>query len=447
MSLPSPIITILAHFQPLFTAPTWQKAVTLLIGTLLARGRRTVTAALRQTGHQMDGHFSLFHQVLNRARWSSLQVSRQLLQVLVNSFVTAGGSVEIVIDETLERRWGRKISKRGHWRDSLLSSKERSVSSSGLRWVTMALIVTLPWTKRRWALPFLSVLATTPKVSEGLKRRHKTLARLAQQMVMVVRRWLPAVAIKVIGDGAYSVIELGLTCVKLHASLIAPLRLDARLFAPPPAPRPHQMGRPPVVGKRLPKLTTVLHDPHTVWETLTVNWYGGTQCKLEVSTGTALWYSTGTDPLPIRWVLTRDPAGKREPKAYFSTDQAQSAREIVEDFVKRWSLEVTYEESRAHLGVETQRQWSDLAIERSTPCLLGLYSLVVLLGHALHPDGKIPLQQAAWYPKTHATFSDVLATVRRHLWGGLTFQTLASQPDVCLVPRADLTQLVQAACS
>jgi hypothetical protein len=447
MSLPSPIITILAHFQPLFTAPTWQKAVTLLIGTLLARGRRTVTAALRQTGHQMDGHFSLFHQVLNRARWSSLQVSRQLLQVLVNSFVTAGGSVEIVIDETLERRWGRKISKRGHWRDSLLSSKERSVSSSGLRWVTMALIVTLPWTKRHWALPFLSVLATTPKVSEGLKRRHKTLARLAQQMVIVVRRWLPAVAIKVIGDGAYSVIELGLTCVKLHASLIAPLRLDARLFAPPPAPRPHQMGRPPVVGKRLPKLTTVLHDPHTVWETLTVNWYGGTQCKLEVSTGTALWYSTGTDPLPIRWVLTRDPAGKREPKAYFSTDQAQSAREIVEDFVKRWSLEVTYEESRAHLGVETQRQWSDLAIERSTPCLLGLYSLVVLLGHALHPDGKIPLQQAAWYPKTHATFSDVLATVRRHLWGGLTFQTLASQPDVCLVPRADLTRLVQAACS
>src|SRR6266849_5144225 len=267
----------------------------------------------------------------------------------------------------------------------------------------MALVVTLPWTKRRWALPFLSVLTTTPKVSEALERRHKTLARLAQQMVMLVRRWLPDVAIKVIGDGAYSVIELGLTCVKLQVSLIAPLRLDARLFAPPPAPRPHQMGRPPLVGKRLSKLTTVLQDPHTEWETLTVTWYGGTQRTLEVTTGTALWYSTGTDPLPLRWVLTRDPEGKREPKAYFSTDQAQSAVEIVEDVVKRWSIEVTYEESHAHLGVETQRQWSDLAIERSTPCLLGLYSLVVLLGQALHPDGKIPVQQAAWYPKTQAT--------------------------------------------
>src|SRR5712691_3534147 len=312
-------------------------------------------------------------------------------------------------------------------------------STSGLRWVTMAVVVTLPWTKLRWALPFLSVLATTPKVSERLKGRHKTLARLAQQMVMMLRRWLPDIAIKVIGDGAYSVIELALTCLKQRVSLIAPLRLDARLFAPPPPSKPHQMGRPRVVGKRLPNLSTVLNNAKTQWETLTVNWYGGTQRTLEVTTGTALWYSTGTDPLPIRWVLTRDPDGKREPKAYFSTDQTQSAGEIVEDVVKRWPIEVTFEESRAHLGIETQRQWSDLAIERSTPSLLGLYSVVVHLGLALHPDGNIPLQQAAWYPKTHATFSDVLATVRRHLWGGLTFQTSAAHPDLCLVPRSDLT--------
>ncbi len=290
------------------------------------------------------------------------------------------------------------------------------------------------------------MLATTPKVSEALKKRHKTLARLAQQMVRVVRRWLPTVPIKVIGDGAYSVIELGLTCVKQQVSLIAPLCLNARLFAPPPAPKPHHKGRPRVVGKRLPNLSVVLSNPKTQWESITVNWYGGTKRKLEVTTGTALWYSTGSDPLPVRWVLTRDPEGKREPKAYFSTDQGQSAAAIVEDFVKRWSLEVTYEESRAHLGVETQRQWSDLAIERSTPCLLGLSSLVILLGQALHPDGKIPIQQTAWYSKTQATFSDILATVRQHLWSGLTFQTSAADPTVCLLSRNELMQLVQAAC-
>src|SRR5438270_3868770 len=201
-------------------------------GTAGKRENSQVTAALRQ----MEPYFSAFHQVLNRARWSPLAVSRRLLQVLVSAFVRAGGTLEIVMDETLERRWGRKISKRGHWRDSLRSSKERSVSTSGLRWVSMALVVSLPWTNLRWALPFLSVLATTPKVSKELKRRHKTLAHLAQQLVMVVRRWLPDVPIKVIGDGAYSVIELGLTCVKQSVSLIAPLRLDTRLFAPPPHP-------------------------------------------------------------------------------------------------------------------------------------------------------------------------------------------------------------------
>jgi len=391
MSLPSPIIAVLAHFEPLFTAPTWKKVMTLLVGTLLARGRRTVTVALRQMGQEMNAQFSVFHHVLNRAHWSLLEVSRRLLQVLVGTFVRTGGTVELVMDETLERRWGRKISKRGHWRDSLRSSKERSVSTSGLRWVTMALVVSLPWTKQRWALPFLSVLATTPKVSEALGKRHKTTAHLTQQLVMMMRRWLPTIPIKVIGDGAYSVIELGLTCIKQCVCLIAPLRLDARLFALPPPSKPHQMGRSRVVGKRLPKLSTVLHDPKTAWETLTVTWYGGTERKLEVTTGTALWYSTGTDPLPIRWVLTRDPEGKREPKAYFSTNQAQSAAEIVEDFVKRWPIERTFEESRAHLRVETQPQWSDLAIERSTPCLFGLYSVVVLLGHALHPDGAIPV--------------------------------------------------------
>jgi hypothetical protein len=149
MSLPSSIVAVLAHFEPLFTAPTWKKVGTLLVGTLLARGRRTVTTALRQMGQQMNPQFSVFHHVLNRARWSPLEVSRRLLQVLVATFVGAGGTVEIVIDETLERRWGRKISKRGDFRDSLRSSNERSVSTSGLRWVTMALVVSLPWTNRR----------------------------------------------------------------------------------------------------------------------------------------------------------------------------------------------------------------------------------------------------------------------------------------------------------
>ena len=165
-------------------------------------------------------------------------MSRLLLQLLVSTFVEAGGTVRIVIDETLERRWGRKIAKRGHYRDNLQSSKEQSVSTSGLRWVVMMLVVQVPWTHREWALPFFSVLATTPKVSEELGKPHKTIAQIASQMVITVRRWLPDIAVSLVGDSAYSVVELGLCCARYNVTLIAPLRLDACLYAPAPPRKP-----------------------------------------------------------------------------------------------------------------------------------------------------------------------------------------------------------------
>jgi hypothetical protein len=211
----------------------------LLSGTLLAQGRRTVTVALRFTGNEMAGNWSNFHQVLNRARWSPLAVSRQLLLLIVKTFVPEGASVDLVIDETLERRWGSKISKRGHYRDSALSSRERSVSSPGLRWIVMAVVVTLPWTKQKWALPFLCVLATTPEVSEQLGKRHKTVAMWAYQMISLVHRWLPDRSIKLMGDNAYCVLELGLHAQHQQVALITTGYLDAVLHEPPPERTPH----------------------------------------------------------------------------------------------------------------------------------------------------------------------------------------------------------------
>ena len=161
MPLPDPIIEVLTVFRPLFTAPTWRKLMRFLTGTLLALGPRTVCAALRLSGEASNEHWSLYHQVRNRARWSPLAASRCLLWLIVETLLPPEAPLEIAIDETLERRWGPQIHKRGHYRDSALSSRKRSVSSSGLRWIVMAVVVTLPWTKQRWALPFLCVLATT----------------------------------------------------------------------------------------------------------------------------------------------------------------------------------------------------------------------------------------------------------------------------------------------
>ena len=214
--------TVLTPLQSLFSAPTWRKVQRLLIGTLLARGRRTITAALRHTGQGDTPSFSLYHHVLNRARWSALKGSRRLLALLVQTFGAAGGSLTFVIDETLERRWGPRLKKRGHYRDSLASSRKRAVTTSGLRWIVLALVITPPWNRRCWALPILSVPAPTPGVSERLGLRHKTIAQWARQMIRVVRRWLPHAAITVLGDQAYSVVELAQACRQCAVRLIAP---------------------------------------------------------------------------------------------------------------------------------------------------------------------------------------------------------------------------------
>ena len=344
------IVAILEAFRPEFTEPTWTKVLVLLWGTVLARGRRTVAAALRAMGLGDAKDFSKYHQVFNRAVWSPLRLARRLTCLSVQTFGLLGLQLCFVIDETLERRWGRCIRLRGHYRDPLASSKTRSVAASGIRWIVLALVVKPPWTSRSWALPILSLPSPTPKLSVQLGRRHKTIADWARQMILCLRRWLPEADLTVVGDQAYSVIELGLCCRRHGVRLIAPLRLDARLFASPP-PRPAgTIGRPRKVGHRQPKLAVVLTDPTTAWERVELPWYDGTERVLEIATGTALWYKTGQQPLPIRWVLSRDPRGVLEPRAYFSTGPEDTPASILARVVQRWPIETTFEEARAAPG-------------------------------------------------------------------------------------------------
>jgi hypothetical protein len=260
MPLPEAILAVVAPFGHCL----WRKLMTLLAGTLLAHGPRTVCAALRLSGEADNAHWSSFHQVLNRARWSPLAASCCLLRLIVDRFLPAEAVIEIVIDETLERRWGPQIQKRGHYRDSALSSRKRSVSSSGLRWIVMAVVVTLPFCQQPWALPFLAVLATTPAVSEQLGLRHHTVGERARQMIRLIHRWLPERSIRILGDTAYSCLELGVQASACGVTLITPARLDSVLHTPPPPPEQRRRGgKAQVVGVRLPSLSKVLTDPAT----------------------------------------------------------------------------------------------------------------------------------------------------------------------------------------
>lgn len=448
MPTPSPeIIQLLSVFAIAFTAPTWKKATVLLFGTILTPGRRTVTAALRAMGLADEKRFEKYHRVLNRDRWSPWVVSQLLLDLIIRLCLPAGVPVVVTVDETLERRGGPQIKYKGWFRDPIRSTAKKVSKALGIRWIVMAVVVPVPWSGRWWALPFMAIPALSPKTSTQLNKRHHTLVGWADFMIRKVRRWQPDREIVLVGDGSYAAVVLVQRCQRLKqpVKLVSRLRLDARLFDPP-GPRPQgKRGPHPKKGQRQPRLDARLVDPDTPWEELTVAWYGGDQKTLEFITGTSLWHRKGFDPVPIRWVLVRCPEDEHfKPAAYFCSDPTVTAEQILIWFIARWNIEVTFEEVRAHLGFETQRQWSDRAIERTTPCLLGVFSLVVLMAQVLHPE-SLPIRQAAWYSKAEATFSDALAAVRRDLWGQWNYDTSSSDDDWLLIPRQTALSLLNLA--
>jgi hypothetical protein len=345
-------------------------------------------------GHSDDMHFQNDHRVLSRARWPALRGGRILLRLLVRAFVPTT-PVVIGIDETIQRRRGEKIAAKGIYRDPVRSSHAHVVKASALRWVGLMLLAHIPWTTRVWGLPFLTVLSPSERYDQHRGRSPRTLLDRTRQAVRLVRHWLPAQELVVVGDSAY-----------------------AALYEPAPPRQPRQNGRPRKKGRRVPTLEKVLTNATTHWTTVTVaNWYGARDRRVQITSDTAVWYHSGKPVVPIQWVLIRDPEKRFEPQALLTTNQQLAPAHVLTYFIRRWQMEATFEDARAHLGIETQRQWSDQATARTTPVLLALYSIVTLIAAHLLGTNTMPVRTAAWYRKEAATFSDTIALVRRWLWG------------------------------
>ena len=445
LTLPDTILPVLDPFASLFRDPTWRKAQILLVGVILATGQRTVASALRVMGLSGDRNYARYHHVLNRAVWSPLEMSRILLGLLIRHLDRGEGPLIFGIDETLERRRGPQISALGIYRDAVRSSRSYVVKASGLRWVSLMWLGHIPWAGRCWALPFLTVLAPSERYYRRQGRPHKKLTDWARQMILQLRRWLPGRQLVLVGDSGYAVLDLLHFCQSLRepVTLITRLRLDAGLYAPAPPRRPGQNGRPRVKGARLPTLKELLNQSALSWITAPVAWYGGSTRIVELASQTAVWYHSGKPPVPIRWVLVRDPQGEFDTQALLCTNSEVAPAQILEWFALRWQLEVTFQEVRAHLGVETQRQWSGRAIARTTPVLMGLFSWITLAAHSLQKRGPITQRKAAWYNKPAPTFVDAIAMVRRHLWiASEGFSTSQPRTDDEKVPDAIYARLL-----
>ena len=478
-TLSAELLSLIVVFQPLFTKPSWENAKALLLGVLLARGKRTVTACLRVVGLSHEGRFQNYHRVLNRAKWSALDAARILLGLIILIFASVlQETIVLAGDDTIERRRGKKIKQLGCYRDPVRSSKKHTVKCFGLKWVSLAVIVKLPWATRPWALPFFTALCLAglegqpPKVSRYRTRRrgrkskmcksraktivkkefvargktarqHKTAVDILMTMIRLAHRWMPERAKVLVVDGGYAAIKLALACALLkNTALVMRFHWDAALHHPPTEKAKNRRGPQALKGARQRSPQGWARRKDTRWEEHDIDWYGGEKKKMLIFTRTALWYRMGYPPVAIRYVITRDPEGKLRDEVFACTDTNASAEQIINWFVTRWGLEVTFEEAREHLGMETQRQWSDLAIARATPIILGLFSLVTIFASKLQGDGKIPVLTTAWYQKTEATFSDCLALVRKHLWNSGFHVKSARKADFVSLPKQEWERLI-----
>jgi hypothetical protein len=430
-------------FAPLFSKPVFHRVKVLLTGAILSPASRTVTNALRVMGLSQEKHFQQFHRVLNRAEWSCLNGSRILLKLLIKVF-GLGEEIVIGFDDHLERRRGKQIKAKGIYRDGVRSSDSFFVKASGLRWMSFMLLTTVPFAKKVWTLSFLTVLCPSERYHRERGIRHWKLTDRARQAILRIWRWFPQKKLIFVADSSYAAIDL-LNAVREKVTVISKLRLDATLYETAPERAAGQMGRPRKKGKRLPTLKSLSENPNTIWEKAVVNWYG-VEKEIELNSGRCVWFHVGKQAVPVRWVIVRDPEEKFETQAILCTNQACDAKQIVEWFIRRWQVEVTFEESRRHLGIETNRQWSDKAIQRTTPCLFGLFSLITIMANELKQAGKLPIRSAAWYEKEVATFSDAIGCVRQQIWEERSFQTSEKKYEVIKIPRSFLETLTDTLC-
>jgi hypothetical protein len=360
--------------------------------------------------------------VLSQDKWSAFQLSGILFRLVVNAFIPKEESIVVGMDDTIERRWGRKIKKRGIYRDPVRSSKSHFVKCSGLRWLSLMVLTSLPWLEAGicWALPVLTVLCPSERFYTKQGKSAKKLTDWAAQIICWLGRQAKALGrcIYLTGDGSFATLELFIKSQQCGIGMIARMKLNSRLYHLPPKTYPKsKRGPKPPVGKRLLSMKKRLTDKRVRWRTVIFSeWYGNRNQQMLVTSGIAIWRKSNTQLVKVKWVLLKDPEEKLEPVLLACSDFEIGAEQMVRFFVRRWRVEVTFAEVRRHLGVETQRQWSDLAIERITPCLMALFSIVCLLANRLKDSQNIPPNHTAWYKKKGVTFSDVLTSVRLELF-------------------------------
>jgi hypothetical protein len=424
INLPSVAEPLLMSFSIAFTEPTFQRSLVLLVGAILAKGRRTITNLLWAMGDLAEGDPSDYHRVFSRAPWSLWNVGR-VLAVAVIELAAPDDWIRVIVDCTVAEHKGKKVYGKGCHHDAVRSTETHKAYRWGHRWIVLAVAVKFPFCSRPWALPVLAALYRPEQLNEQEGRRHKTPIQLAQGLMATLLHWFPDKKFVLLGDGGYSSHDLARFCRRHRhrLALVGKFAPDGALYAPPPPPKKSKKGgRPRVKGKKLKTPEAVVADSRL--RKTTVLWYGATERQVRVCDGHGQWYQSGAGLVPVHWVFVRDVQGTRRDEYFYTTHDGFTPEQVVTLYTLRWNLEVTFQELRAHLGFEKTRQRVENSVLRMAPCLLGLFSVICLIYHEYLKRHKATTCERPCYNKSEPTFTDAIATVRRLFWK----ETVLAQP-------------------
>ena len=422
-SMPTAAEPLISTFSIAFTRPTFQRARVLWVGAILAMGRRTVANVLWTVRSIAQGHFSSYHRVFSRGSWSLWPLGKVWVSAVLQ-WISEDQPVLVAGDDTVAQHRGAKVYGKAQHRDAVRSSHSLAVWKWGHKWIVLAIVVRFAFTTRYGALPVLCALYRGQPENQAEGRRHKTPAPLARQLMAVRIHWFPQRKYVFLGDGGFGSHELARCFVRhrRHATPISRFHPEANLYAPPPQRRAGA-GRPRIKGRKLPApQQTVARRQRG--KPATVRWYGGATRRVALISDTGMWYKAGQGLVPVRWVQVHDLDGTHRDDWIYSTDSTRLPTQMVSLFTRRWPIETTFQEVRAHLGFETTRQRVSRSVLRAAPCLLGLFSVICLIYAEHLKHAKVSPHQTPWYVKAEPTFADALATVRRSLWE----QTILKQP-------------------
>jgi len=424
INLPSVAEPLLMSFSIAFTEPTFQRILVLLVGAILARGRRAITNLLWNVGDLAEGDPSDYHRVFSRAPWSLWKLG-QVLAIAVIKLAASYDWIRVVVDCTVAEHKGKKVYGKGCHHDAVRSTDTHTAYRWGHRWVVLAVVIQFPFSTRPWALPVLAALYRPEELNKKERRRHKTPTQLAEGLMSILLHWFPDKKFVLLGDGGYASHDLARFCYRHRhrLALVSKFVPDGALYAPPPPPKKSKKGgRPRVKGEKLKTPQAVVADSRL--RKTTVLWYGATERQVLVCDGCGQWYHAGAGLVPVHWVFVRDGEGTRRDEYFYTTHDGFTPEQVVTLYTLRWNLEVTFQELRAHLGFEKTRQRVENSVLRMAPCLLGLFSVICLIYHEYLKRHKVTTCDRPCYTKSEPTFTDAITTVRRLFWE----ETVLAQP-------------------